>query len=94
MFYKDGFFVISAEAISIQIQEVLEELQPYFLMHGGRITFDRFDPTDGAVYVRLTGSCDGCPSSGYTLSLLVEAELKKEVPQVMRVVALGLRDGE
>lgn len=84
--------MISPEAVSEQIQEVLEQLQPYFLMHGGRITFERFDPADGAVYVKLTGSCDGCPSSGYTLSLLVEAELKKEVPQVLRVVASGLRE--
>jgi len=84
--------MISAEAITAQIQEVLEQLQPYFLMHGGHITLQRFDPADGTVYVKLTGSCDGCPSSGYTLSLLVEAELKKEVPQVMRVVAEGLRE--
>ena len=83
--------MLSPEVISEQIKEVLDQLQPYFLMHGGRITFERFDPADGTVYVQLTGSCDGCPSSGYTLSLLVEAELKKEVPQVMRVVAEGLR---
>jgi Fe-S cluster biogenesis protein NfuA len=86
--------MISNEAIVSQIEEVLEQLQPYFLMHGGHITFERFDPADGAVYVKLTGSCEGCPSSGYTLSLLVEAELKKEVPQVMRVVASGLREEE
>ncbi|MDQ5890467.1 MAG: hypothetical protein QG604_341 [Candidatus Dependentiae bacterium] len=84
--------MITADAIVAQIQEVLEQLQPYFMMHGGHITFERFDPTDGTVYVALTGSCDGCPSSGYTLSLLVEAELKKEVPQVLRVVASGLRE--
>ena len=86
--------MITTETIVEQIKEVLEQLQPYFLMHGGHITFERFDSADGAVYVKLTGSCDGCPSSGYTLSLLVEAELKKEVPQVMRVIASGLRDEE
>lgn len=85
---------LSHEAIVVQIEEVLEQLQPYFLLHGGTITFDRFDAADGTVYVTLSGSCDGCPSSGYTLSLLVEAELKKEVPQVMRVVADGLRGDE
>jgi len=86
--------VISVDLIVSQIQEVLEQLQPYFLMHGGHITFERFEESTGTVYVALSGSCDGCPSSGYTLSLLVEAELKKEVPQVMRVVASGLRDEE
>jgi len=86
--------MLTYEMICSQIEEVLEQLQPYFLLHGGRITFDRFDETDGTVYVTLTGSCDGCPASGYTLSLLVEAELKKEVPQVQRVVALGLREAD
>lgn len=86
--------MLTIEAIASQIQEVLEQLQPYFLMHGGHITFLRFDPADGTLYVKLAGTCDGCPSSGYTLSLLVEAELKKEVPQVLRVVAEGLREGE
>jgi Fe-S cluster biogenesis protein NfuA len=79
---------ICPEQVVEQIEEVFELLQPYFLMHGGMITLDRFDPEDGTVYVKLTGSCDGCPAQGQTLSLYVEAELKKEVPQVMRVVAL------
>jgi Fe-S cluster biogenesis protein NfuA len=86
--------MITVDAIVSQIQEVLEQLQPYFLMHGGRITFECYEESTGTVHVALSGSCDGCPSSGYTLTLLVEAELKKEVPQVMRVVASGLRDEE
>jgi len=85
---------LSYKEVVSQIEEVLEQLQPYFLMHGGRIKFERFDEESGMVYVQLSGTCDGCPSSGYTLSLLVGAELKKEVPQVLGVVALGLRGEE
>lgn len=77
---------LTNDQISEQIEDVLEQLRPYFLMHGGQITFDHFK--DGVVYVKLSGACGGCPSSSYTLNLLVEAELKKEVPQVDRVVAL------
>lgn len=77
---------LTNEQIGEQIEDVLEQLRPYFLMHGGQIAFDRFDA--GKVYVRLSGACGGCPSSGYTLKLLVEAELKKEVPQVEEVIAL------
>ena len=84
--------MITTESIVEQIQEVLEQLQPYFMMHGGRIAFERFDAETGTVYVALSGSCEGCPSSGYTLTLLVEAELKKEVPQVTHVQASGLRE--
>lgn len=81
---------LSVQAIQTQIEEVLEYLEPYFLMHGGRITFVRYDA--GKVFVKLAGTCDGCPSSDYTLKLLVEGELKKEVPQVTEVIAVD--DGE
>lgn len=75
---------LTNEQITEQIEEVLEQLMPYFLMHGGNITLDRFE--NGTVYVKLSGACGGCPSSSYTLKLLVEAELKKEIPQVEEVV--------
>ena len=78
--------MISEEEISIQIEEVLEELRPYFYMHGGNIIFVKYE--DGKVYVRLQGACYGCFSSSYTLKLLVEDSLKKEVPQVKEVVEL------
>ena len=77
---------LTNQQITEQIEEVLEQLMPYFLMHGGNITLDRFD--NGIVYVKLSGACGGCPSSSYTLKLLVEAELKKELPQVNEVVAV------
>jgi len=77
--------MVTNEQIIEQIEEVLEQLEPYFLMHGGNITFDRFDDETGTVYVKLSGACNGCASSSYTLKLLVESELKKEVPQVKEV---------
>jgi Fe-S cluster biogenesis protein NfuA len=69
--------------ITQQINEVLDMVRPQFWMHGGNIELVKFEA--GTVYVRLHGACDGCPSSTYTLKLLVEAELKKEVPQVLHV---------
>ncbi|MGD1997658.1 MAG: NifU family protein [Candidatus Dependentiae bacterium] len=75
--------MLTNEQITEQIEEVLESLEPYFMMHGGQITFDRFE--EGTVYVKLSGNCGGCPSSSYTLKMLVESELKKEIPQVETV---------
>ena len=76
--------MLSTEKIVDQIQEALEELRPYFFMHGGNISFVKFE--DGKVYVKLEGACSGCPSSSYTLKLLVEDTLKREVPQVHGVI--------
>lgn len=76
--------MISEEQIIEQINEVLTDLRPYFFMHGGNIEFDHYDK--GTVYVKLDGACSGCPSSTYTLKLMVEQALKKEVPQVQEVL--------
>lgn len=78
--------MLSHEEIVSQINEVLDMLRPNFLMHGGNIEFVKFE--EGKVFVRLVGACDGCPSSIYTLKLLVEDSLKSEVPQVNEVVQI------
>lgn len=82
-----GTTMLSKEDIESQIIEVLEQLEPYFLMHGGMISFSHFDEKDGTVFVTLEGNCGGCSASSTTLGLLVEGELKREVPQVKRVIA-------
>ena len=67
-----------------QIEEVLEELRPYFFMHGGNITFEKFE--EGKVYLRLQGTCSSCPASTFTLKLMIEESLRREIPQVTEVV--------
>jgi len=76
--------MLSPEKLIAQINEVIDLLRPQFWMHGGNIELVKFE--NGTVYVRLHGACDGCPSSSYTLKLMVEAELKREVPQVKEVI--------
>jgi len=71
------------DKIVSQIEEVLSDLRPYFLLHGGNIQFQAFNK--GTVYVKLKGACHGCPASSYTLKLMVEKTLRKEVPQVLKV---------
>ncbi len=76
--------MLSNEVIVSQIQEVLDMLKPNFYLHGGDISLVRFE--DGVVYVKLQGNCIGCPASTYTLKLMVEESLRREVPQVEKVV--------
>lgn len=76
--------MLTNEQIVSQIQEVLEMLKPNFYMHGGDIELVKYE--QGVVFVRLQGNCVGCPASTYTLKLMVEESLKREVPQVQQVV--------
>jgi Fe-S cluster biogenesis protein NfuA len=70
-----------------QIKELLNtRVRPAVAQDGGDIVFRGFDR--GIVYVRLQGSCSGCPSSTATLRMGIENMLKHYVPEVMEVRAV------
>jgi len=62
--------VEAADAVAVAIDEV----RPMIESHGGIIEVE--EVTDGVVKVRLSGTCDGCPSSSATLTYGVEAALR------------------
>lgn len=76
--------MLTNDQIVEQINEVLDMLKPNFYMHGGDIELVKYE--EGRVYVNLQGNCVGCPASVYTLKLMVEENLKREVPQVQEVI--------
>jgi Fe-S cluster biogenesis protein NfuA len=57
------------------VEAALELVRPLVESHGGAVEVD--DVTDGVVRVRMTGTCDGCPSSAATLTYGVEAALRE-----------------
>lgn len=68
-----------------RVQEVLDMIRPGLRADGGDI--DLVDVTDsGEVHVALQGACRGCPFSQLTLANSVEATLKREIPEVTKVV--------
>lgn len=74
--------------IEAKIKGVLDEyIRPAVEMDGGAISFESFD--QGKVKVMLQGSCSGCPSSTVTLKAGIETLLKRMVPEVMEVEAVG-----
>tara|TARA_B100001113_G_scaffold322454_1_gene292892 strand:+ start:686 stop:1270 length:585 start_codon:yes stop_codon:yes gene_type:complete len=75
--------------LEAKIKGILDEyIRPAVEMDGGAITFDSF--TEGKVKVLLQGSCSGCPSSTLTLKSGIENLLKRMVPEVERVEAVGV----
>jgi Fe-S cluster biogenesis protein NfuA len=75
------------DEIASQIKELLDtRVRPAVAQDGGDIVFQGFDR--GIVYVRLQGSCSGCPSSTATLRMGIENMLKHYVPEVMEVRAI------
>lgn len=72
---------------SKRIEAVLDEkVRPALRAHGGEIEIDHLE--DGVLYVKLLGQCAGCPSADLTNETLVEAELVKVLPELVRKVSV------
>jgi Fe-S cluster biogenesis protein NfuA len=69
-----------------KIEAALNTIRPSLQADGGDI--ELVNVNDGVVSVRLTGACHGCPMSMVTLRMGVEKLLKKEVPEMTRLVAV------
>ncbi len=71
--------------IERKICEILDrDIRPAVAMDGGDITFEKFE--DGFVYLKMQGSCSGCPSSLMTLKMGVETRLREAIPEIQEVI--------
>jgi Fe-S cluster biogenesis protein NfuA len=69
-------------ALLDRIETVLDEhVRPGLKADGGDVEVVGIDE-DRIVQVRLTGACEGCPSSIMTLTFGIEAALKAAVPEI------------
>ena len=71
-----------------KIKNAIEKIRPALQADGGDVHFAGFDEATGTVKVELTGMCLHCPMSQITLKQGIEAELKKSVRQVKKVIAI------
>jgi Fe-S cluster biogenesis protein NfuA len=75
-----------AAQIVAEIKDLLDtRIRPAVAQDGGDITFDRFEPDTGILWLHMRGACAGCPSSSATLKAGVENMLRHYVPEVSRV---------
>ena len=71
--------VEAAEAV----ETALGQIRPLTESHGGAIEVDKIK--DGVVWVRMLGTCDGCPSSSATLTYGLEEALREHWPNFRRL---------
>ena len=70
-----------------KIEAVLnEQVRPALRAHGGELEVDHLE--DGVLYVKLLGQCAGCPAADLTNETLVEAELVKALPELVKKVSV------
>jgi Fe-S cluster biogenesis protein NfuA len=71
-----------SEDLRGRIEAVLDrDVRPGLVAEGGDVELVGVDQ-DPIVQVRLLGSCQGCASSIYTMTMGIEAAIKAQVPEV------------
>ena len=71
-----------------RVREALESVRPYLESHGGDVELVAID--GDVLRLRLSGTCNGCPSSTMTLKLAIEDAVQRMAPEVERVEAEGV----
>lgn len=72
------------------IDEAMATILPLVESHGGSI--ELVSVADGVVTVRMNGTCDGCASSGATLTYGLEAALREKWPNFRRLEEVDAAD--
>lgn len=76
-----------------KVEKALEDIRPHLQADGGDVELvDVGD--DGAVKVKLTGHCAGCPMAQMTLQQGIARRLKELVPEVTTVEAVQEGSGQ
>ena len=71
--------------VESRVREALDKTRPYLRSHGGNVELVSVE-ADGAVRLRMQGSCHGCPSSAVTLKLAIEQAIHEAAPDVTSIV--------
>ncbi|HJQ46677.1 MAG TPA: NifU family protein [Amycolatopsis sp.] len=64
-----------------RVRAALDELRPYLGAHAGDVELVGIDAA-GVLRLRLTGSCDGCPSSTVTAKYAIEKAVREAAPEL------------
>lgn len=71
--------------LETRVAAAIESVLPYIKSHRGNMELSRIE--GDIVYLRLEGSCDGCPGSTATLKLAVERAIIERAPEIREVRA-------
>jgi Fe-S cluster biogenesis protein NfuA len=71
-----------------RVEHALASVRPYMDSHGGGVELIRV--AGGVAYLRLQGSCDGCPASASTMELAIREALDEAAPDLEGIEVEGL----
>jgi Fe-S cluster biogenesis protein NfuA len=74
--------------IEERVRQALEGVRPYLRSHGGNV--ELLGVSEGAVRLRLQGSCHSCPSSALTMRQTIEEAIVARAPDVTAIEVEGM----
>jgi Fe-S cluster biogenesis protein NfuA len=74
--------------IETRVARALDEVRPYLRSHGGDV--ELLSVREGVAYLRLQGSCHGCPASTITLKQAIEEALYQAAPDLESIEVEGV----
>ncbi len=72
------------KSIYERVEQVIERIRPAVQSDGGDLELVNITD-EGVVQVRLHGACIGCPSSGMTLHMGIERNVREKIPEITGV---------
>ncbi len=74
--------------ISERVEQALDSVRPYLIKDGGNVKLLEITD-DMMVKVELLGACSSCSMSEMTMRAGIEEAVKKEIPEIMGVIAVN-----
>src|SRR5579859_1323228 len=76
--------------IETRVMLALDAVRPYLKAHGGNVEFVKVE--GNIAYLRLEGSCHGCPGSTNTLKLTIEEAIYEAAPDLVGLQVEGVTE--
>lgn len=72
-----------------KVEQSLNNIRPYLNADGGDIEVVEITE-DMTLKVKLTGACESCSLSYMTMKAGVEENIKKDIPEILRIEAVNV----
>jgi Fe-S cluster biogenesis protein NfuA len=81
-------YSLHPQSLEERVGSALDSVRPYLASHGGSVELLGISD-EGAVHLRMQGSCHGCPSSEVTLKTSIEKAVFEKAPDVVAIHVEG-----
>lgn len=73
-----------------RVQAALDRVRTYLKSHEGDVELLRIE--GDVAYLKMAGSCNGCPSSAVTMNTAIERAIYEAAPEITTIRAQGVRE--